>query len=62
MSERTDLPIRLRQEVAREPETQRLLWEAAAEIERLRKIIDDYVGITQASSREIKALRAGARC
>lgn len=31
--------------------------DAATEIERLRKIIDDYASICEASSREIKMLR-----
>lgn len=35
-----------------------LLRDAATEIERLRKIIDDYAAICEASSKEIAMLRS----
>lgn len=57
----SDLPRRLRQTRANMigTEDEQHYWDchdAAAEIERLQKIIDDYVRICQASSLELKAL------
>lgn len=58
-----DLVVSLRDASPRNCTQDRLLFlcvRAADEIERLQKVIDDYVYIAAASAREIKALRERA--